>query len=537
MSPLTSICERGRRNAAPLGWLSARGAVRGRRAAVCLRLKYRMQTKLSLSNLSLSRQMLNCLIVSCLTLTWLLAAVPSAAAQTTAPSTSTKTNVVFILTDNQGAWTLGCYGNPDIRTPHIDRLAQQGMRFTRALSSNPVCSPTRATFLTGLIPSQHGVHSFLDPRFMMGPEAYNTLAEFTSLGEILRDAGYVCGLSGKWHLGANMTPSEGFTTWTTKPDGSTREFYDQPIIEDGQLRNEAGYTTDLWTRKGIDFIRAHRDQRFFLFLAYNGPYVLGGMMQNRARNRHAEFYRDHQFLSFPRDTMHPWQFHNKQFHNSQIAMERTAAETSGVDDGVGQIMDTLQELGLVESTLVVYTADQGWMGGQNGLWGMGDHTRPIGAHELMMHIPLIFHQPGRIAGGQTCEHLVSNYDFLPSLLGYLGLSDRLPQTGPTLPGRDFSAGLLGQSLAWDEAVFYEMDTCRAIREDRWKLVMRHPAGPHELYDMQRDPAERFNLYGQPGMAETQQALQRRLEQFFERYADPQYDLWNNGRSKARRLTQ
>src|SRR2546430_12320360 len=93
-------------------------------------------------------------------------------------------NVVIILTDNQGAWTLGCYGNPDIRTPHIDRLASEGMRFTRALSSNPVCSPTRATFLTGLLPSQHGVHSFLDPKYMMGPEAYNTLAEFTSLGEV-----------------------------------------------------------------------------------------------------------------------------------------------------------------------------------------------------------------------------------------------------------------------------------------------------------------------------------------------------------------
>ncbi|MCA9134543.1 MAG: sulfatase-like hydrolase/transferase, partial [Planctomycetales bacterium] len=127
-----------------------------------------------------------------------------------------KTNVVFILTDNQGAWTLGCYGNPDIRTPHIDRLASEGMRFTRALSSNPVCSPTRATYLTGLIPSQHGLHSFLDPKYMMGPEAYNTLDEFTSLGEILRDEGYVCGLSGKWHLGDNMKPSEGFSSWITK---------------------------------------------------------------------------------------------------------------------------------------------------------------------------------------------------------------------------------------------------------------------------------------------------------------------------------
>src|SRR5688500_15438804 len=95
---------------------------------------------------------------------FLVLSVHAAPAQ---PTPGRKTNLVFILTDNQGAWTLGCYGNKDIRTPHIDRLAAGGIRFTRALSSNPVCSPTRATFLTGLIPSQHGVHSFLDPKFMM----------------------------------------------------------------------------------------------------------------------------------------------------------------------------------------------------------------------------------------------------------------------------------------------------------------------------------------------------------------------------------
>ncbi len=451
-------------------------------------------------------------------------------------STPQKTNVVFILTDNQGAWTLGCYGNPDIRTPHIDRMAKEGMRFTHALSSNPVCSPTRATYLTGLIPSQHGVHSFLDPKFMMGPEAYNTLEEFTSLGEILRDEGYVCGLSGKWHLGANMTPSEGFTEWTTKPDGSTREFYDQQIIENGELRSEAAYTTDLWTRKGVEFIHANQQRPFFLMLAYNGPYNLGKLMENRPQNRHADFYRDHNFVSFPRDTMHPWQFANKAFHNTQIAMERTAAETSGVDDGVGEILQTLKELELDESTLLIYAADQGWMGGQNGLWGMGDHTRPIGAHELMMQVPFIFRQPGRIAAGQTSDHLVSNYDFLPSVLGYLGLSDRLPRT-PQLPGRDFSSLLEGQPAAWEDVVFYEMEGCRAVRGARWKLVMRHPDGPHELYDMQADPQERFNLYGQPGFGAQRNEMQARLEKFFSQYADPQYDLWKSGRSKAKRVGQ
>jgi arylsulfatase A-like enzyme len=442
-------------------------------------------------------------------------------------------NLVFILTDNQGAWTLGCYGNPDIRTPHLDRMAADGIRFTRALSSNPVCSPTRATFLTGLLPSQHGVHSFLDPKYMMGPEAYNTLAEFTSLGEVLRAAGYVCGLSGKWHLGANLTPSEGFDFWITKPDGSTREFYDQDIIEDGKVRKEAGYTTELWTRKGIEFMEQNKERPFFLFLAYNGPYSLGPLMSNASRNRHAEAYRGQRFASFPVDAMHPWQHANKQFHNTQTAMERMACEVSGVDDGVGEVLSALQRLGLEEDTLVVYSSDQGWMGGQNGMWGMGDHFRPTGAHELMMQVPLLFRQRGKIPAGQTSDLLVSNYDFLPSVLSYLGLGARMPAQ-PKSPGRDFSAALRGEKIAWENVIFYEMETTRAVRTDAWKYVARFPEGPFELYDMKADPQERFNLYGQPGTDAVRGDLARQLDAFFARYADPQYDIWKGGRSKAKR---
>lgn len=274
---------------------------------------------------------------------------------------------------------------------------------------------------------------------------------------MLNSAGYVCGLSGKWHLGANLTPSEGFSSWVTKPDGSTREFYDQDIIEDGKVRKEAGYTTDLWTRKGIEFIEQNKDRPFFLFLAYNGPYALGNLMLNRSRNRHAEHYLGKHFASFPVDTMHPWQHANQQFHNKQVAMERTACEVSGVDDGVGDVMATLKRLGLEDDTLVVYASDQGWMGGQNGMWGMGDHFRPTGAHEMMMKIPLIFRHTGQIPASQTSNLLVSNYDFIPSVLSYLGLSEKLP-TKPRSPGRDFSPVLRGKPFEWNNVVFYEMET-------------------------------------------------------------------------------
>jgi arylsulfatase A-like enzyme len=467
-----------------------------------------------------------------------IAAAPAVAAPTAADPA--RPNVVFILTDNQGAWTLGCYGNPDIRTPHVDRLAAEGLRFTRALASNPVCSPTRATFLTGLLPSQHGVHSFLGPAAMMGPEARCQIAEFRSLGGILHDAGYVCGLVGKWHLGDHLHPAEGFSTWITKPGGHTVEFYDQEVIDNGKLRREPGSLTDLWTREGVAFLERNRERPFFLFLAYNGPYLLGDLMQKPARNRHAAAYRGHRFASFPVDSMHPWQVKNKEFHNTQAAMERAAAEVSGIDDGVGEVMATLGRLGLDERTLVIYASDQGWMGGQNGMWGMGDHFRPIGAHEWMMRIPLVFRQPGRIPAGRTSDRLVSNYDLVPTVLGHLGLADRVPRE-PRGPGRDL-APLLADAAApgftaESEPVFYEMENTRAIRTDRWKLVRRHPDGPHELYDMQADPMERVNLYGQPGTDATAETLRRDLERFFATYADPRYDLWRDGTSKAPRLTR
>ncbi len=466
----------------------------------------------------------------------LIALVSSVSGAEQSVSGAERPNVVFILTDNHGAWTLGCYGNPDIRTPHLDQLASEGMLFRRAMSCNPVCSPTRATYLTGLIPSQHGVHSFLDNKYMMGPEAYYTLEEFATLPAILHSEGYVCGLSGKWHLGANLTPQDGFSYWVTMVRGSTSNFYEDPIIEDGRVRKTPKYMTDFWTDHAVKFIEQNKDgeQPFFLYLAYNGPYCLGPMLLRSAQNRHAEYYADKQLLSFPRDNVHPWQYNNLDYHNNPVSIRRVAAEVSGVDDGVGTVMQTLKQHGLDENTIVIFAGDQGWMGGQNGFFGMGDHTRPIAAHDLMMHVPLIIRHPNRIRPGES-EAMVSNYDFLPSLLDYMGLAERIPRQ-PKLPGRSFAPILRGDDIQWDTAMFYEMEGCRSVRTENWKYVARRePDGPSEFYDMQNDPLERFNLYGQSQFADVQHQLEARLHAFFATYADPQYDLWQGGRSKAHRL--
>ena len=167
-------------------------------------------------------------------------------------------NVVFIMTDNQGAWTLGCYGNPDIRTPNIDRLAEEGIRFSNAYCVNSVCSPSRATFMTGLIPSQHGVHCYLGgekPDAQMGPDAYCTIREFANLPRVMADAGYVCGLSGKWHLGDSMRPQEGFSYWFTRPKGHTTTFYDDEWIWQNRVYAEPRYTTEAITEHALKFLQ------------------------------------------------------------------------------------------------------------------------------------------------------------------------------------------------------------------------------------------------------------------------------------------
>jgi arylsulfatase A-like enzyme len=334
-------------------------------------------------------------------------------------------------------------------------------------------------------------------------------------------------------LGDNATPQEGFSEWVTMPHGHTTTFYDAEVLEDGQVRKEPEYLTDFWTGRGVEFIERHKDEPFFLYLAYNGPYGLGASLHEPGRNRHAAHYADKPMDSFPRGPAHPWLNANRNALNNVAAMRRYAAEVSGVDDGVGRVLDALKTHGLEENTLVVFTADQGLACGQNGFWGMGDHTRPLSAYDWTTHTPLIYRHPRRISAGGKSDLLISNYDFLPTLLEHLELADKRPAEPPP-PGRSYAAALAGREVEWDDTIYFEYETVRSIRTREWKYITRFPDGPNELFDLKSDPGETRNLAGRAETAATQRRLGERLETFFTRYADPRYDLTHGGTSKAPR---
>jgi arylsulfatase A-like enzyme len=216
-------------------------------------------------------------------------------------------------------------------------------------------------------------------------------------------------------------------------------------------------------------------------------------------------------------------------------MRNFACELSAVDDGVGRVMGTLDRLNLNDDTLVIFCADQGWLGGQHGIWGMGDHTRPLGAFDGMMQVPLVFRHVGKIKTARTTDLMVSNYDFMPSVLDYLGVA--APESKPDSPGRSYAPTLRDEKQPWDNVVYYEMENVRAIRSADWKYVRRYPSGPDELYDFAHDPEERKNLADAAEQQSAKTQLAKRLDAFFDRYADPKYDLYRGGASKSKLLSQ
>lgn len=441
---------------------------------------------------------------------------PAAVASSTRADADPRPNVVFILSDDQGPWAAGCCGNPEIRTPTIDRLAATGMRFDNFFVTCPVCSPSRATLLTGQIPSQHGVHDWIS-RPHVGPDAIRYMHGEQTYSHIMARHGWTCGISGKWHLGDSQMPQCGFTDWYVHQSGGG-DYNGAPMVRNGQLVTERRYITDVITDEALAMLDRYAAEElpFYLSVHYTAPHSpWTGHPEKIVRS-----YDDCPFESCPQEARHPWAVPVPR--DTRAALKGYFAAVTAMDTNIGRIIDALEAKGLRDNTLVIFMSDNGFSCGHNGFWGKGNGTQPHNMYENSIKVPFVVSQPGQVAQGQVADAMVTEYDFMPTLLDYVGLPT---PTERNLPGRSFAPLLRGGTApeADHVVVFDEFGPVRMIRTRDWKYVYRHAYGPEELFDLRNDPKERENLAEEPAHKERKRELKAAMDEWFAQYVIPSRD--------------
>ena len=423
-------------------------------------------------------------------------------------------NIVFILADDLGWSELGCYGNDFNETPHLDRLSQQGMRFEQAYAAAPVCSPYRAALLTGQYPARVGIVDYLRPNSAAGLSL-----EHVTLAEMLRQNGYSTGMIGKWHLtgyrhhGAEheVRPVDHGFSWDfaaeVKGVGNGANFWpyvfrNQSIrwldIDEKRFdRNE--YLVDRMSAEAVEFIENNKQRPFFLYLSHYATHtILNGkktfVEKYRKKHKPGNSTRTKCYLcedaGAKGDSLNHWAGD----HNPHLA-----AMLESIDDGVGAITSKLDELGLADNTMIVFTSDNG--GETNVTSNAPLRGGKSQLYEGGIRVPLIVRWPGEIPAGSRCKQPTANYDFYPTMLAAAGIEPNAKQTLdglsilPTL--RDPAVQPKRDALYWhyplDRPHFLGGTSSGAIRSGAWKLIEHFETDDVELFNLQDDIGEKSNL--------------------------------------------
>ncbi len=462
-----------------------------------------------------------------------------------------KPNIVFILTDDQGAWAMHCAGNEDVKTPNLDRLAANGVRFDEFYCASPVCSPARASIVTGKIPSCHGVQDWIakgnvdgDKHPQMASHAeFNTqdraidyLKDHKTYMEVLAENGYVCGLSGKWHLGDNATKKKGFTKWYTIGAGGCH-YFDPDVCEDGVFSTPGQYVTDLITDKAVQFIDefTQGEAPFYLSVHYTAPHSPWNPEEHQ--KKYLDWYQDCKFTATPDLPVHPWQIRTCPIGDTPEKRRENLtgyyAAISSMDAGVGKIIEELEKKQILDDTILIFTSDNGMNMGHHGIWGKGNGTYPQNMYDSAIKVPLIISMP-QGAKGEVCSQMCCQYDFFPTILAMAGCSEKLEKMQP---GKSMTR-LLENPKEKDEeriVVFDEYSNTRMIRTKQYKYIHRYPDGPDEFYDMKNDPCETKNLAQDAAYKDRIDAMKSSMEEWFDRYAVKEMDarqFYNTGRGQT-----
>jgi len=405
------------------------------------------------------------------------------AARVKSHPTGARPNILFMMADDLGYGDLGCYGQKQIRTPNVDRLAAEGMRFTQCYAGSTVCAPSRSVLMTG----QHTGHTRVRGNSGIvggvGPQRrVPLLPEDVTVAEILKQAGYATGITGKWGLGEPETTGvpnrQGFDEWFGYLNQRCAHSYYPPylwrneekfVLEGNRDGHRKQYTHDMFTDFALDFIRRHKDRPFFLYLPWCIP--------------HAKY----EIPNIAPYADKPWPEEAK-VH---------AAMITRMDRDVGRIMDLLKTLGIDGRTIVLFCSDNGaarrWEGIFDSSGPLRGRKRDL--YEGGIRTPSIVRWPGRVPAGVVSDAVWSFADVLPTMADLVGAKPPSNIDGvsilPTLLGT--KQDLRDRFLYWE---FYSRGFEQAVRWRDFKAIRPKPGKPLELYDLASDPGERKNVAGQ-----------------------------------------
>lgn len=429
-------------------------------------------------------------------------------------------NVIFILSDDHRHDFMSFVrGAPTfLKTPNLDRMRARGAHVPNAFVTTALCSPSRASILTGKYAHRHGV-----------VDNTSAIPKGTAFfPELLQRAGYRTAYIGKWHMGEDEEsdmPRPGFDRWVSFRGQGV--YFDPMLNIDGSRRQVKGYTTDILTEHALEWLRGVRradaNRPFFLYLAHKAVHA-----EFQPAPRHAGRYAtssipypetmantEANYRGKPRwvkEQRYSWHGVDYAYHGALNFDQfyRAYNETLlAVDESIGRILDYVDQAGLASSTLIVYTSDNGFVLGEHGLIDKRH------AYEKSMRVPMVAYAPGLITAGDTVTQLVRNIDIAPTILALAGVQPAWEMDGqsvlPALRGEPVpSPGELLYEYYWEYA-FPHTPTTFALRGDRFKFIFYHGIwDTNELYDLNADPMERYNLIDSPLMQDTVRAMRTRL---------------------------
>lgn len=468
-----------------------------------------------------------------------------------------KTNIIFIMSDDHAAHAISAYGSRVNQTPHLDRIARDGIRLDAVFCTNSVCSPSRASILTGTYSHVNGVSSIWTEMDYRVPTFIDALSS----------AGYRTAMFGKWHLGEHGTSvPRSFDTWSIFPGQG--DYVDPIMIDERGSRVVDGYATDIVTDLSLEWIDQLQDDEPFCMMVHHKAPHRPWVPDQKHQHLYAAgdipepetFFDDHSTRSkavrgvhmtiaddmgaddlkteVPEHLRGPENRDARMRWKYQIYMRDYLQCVQSIDDNVGRLLDHLDERGLAENTVVVYTSDQGFFLGDHGWFD----KRLMYDESLQM--PMLVRWPAEIPAGSRSDAIITNVDFAATFLDICGLD--AAEALPTSQGRSFRPLLRGETIAdWADAAYYrywEHDdpihgapAHYGIRTQHYKLIYYYGAGlgvpgasarelppEWELYDLDADPSELRNVADDPAYSRVKAELETKLSEYQRHYGDEPY---------------